>query len=203
MLINSLGSLKTELARYMMHQRFAPDYDTAVQNFEAVANRRLRVRPMETSTHLTTVNGEVALPVDYLLWRTVLWTGRMPYLELEYVHPAYLRSGSGDPSIFTIEGNTLKVRPVNDTTDAYEFHYYQKIPTINGNDNNTNWLLNAHSDLYLEGTLTELFILGRNGEAALAHKQLRDEKFSELIQLSALTTGATSSSVRGGTAEYF
>jgi hypothetical protein len=202
MLINNLGSLKAELARYMFHQRFAPDYDTAVQNFEALANRRLRVRPMETVTNLTTTNGETEIPPDYLLWRTVLWAGRTPYPELEYVHPAYLRStwiemDRGDPKIFTIEGDTFKARPVRDDADAYELHYYRKIPTINGNDNNSNWLLTDHPDLYLEGTLFELFVLGRNGEAAVAHKQMRDEKFGELIQFSALTTGATSSLVRG------
>jgi hypothetical protein len=202
MLITNLGSLKAELARYMFHQRFQPDYDTAVQNFEALANRRLRVRPMEAVTSLTTTNGETAIPSDYLLWRTVLWAGRTPYPELEYVHPAYLRStwvetDHGDPKIFTIEGDTFKARPVHDDDDAYELHYYQKIPTVNGSDNNSNWLLNAHPDLYLHGTLFELFVLGRNGEAAVAHKGLRDEKFGELIQFSALTTGATSSLVRG------
>lgn len=202
MLITNLGSLKAELARFMFHQRFQPDYDTAVQNFEAVANRRLCVRPMETVTNLTTTNGETTIPADYLLWRTVLWAGRTPYPELEYVHPAYLRStwvetDHGDPKIFTIEGDTFKARPVRDDAAAYEFHYYQKIPTVNGNDNNSNWLLIAHPDLYLEGTLFELFVLGRNGEAAAAHKQLRDEKFGELVRFSALTTGATSSLVRG------
>jgi hypothetical protein len=202
MLITNLGSLRAELGRYMFQQRFQPDYDTAVQNFEALANRRLRVRPMEAVTSLTTTNGETPIPSDYLLWRTVLWVGRTPYPELEYVHPAYLRStwvetDHGDPKIFTIEGNTFKARPVQDDANAYEFHYYQKIPTINGNDNNTNWLLNEHPDLYLEGTLFELFVLGRNGEAAAAHKALRDEKLAELIQVSALTTGATSSLVRG------
>src|SRR4030095_3848846 len=92
MLISNLASLKAELGRYMFHERFKPDYDTAIANFEAVANRRLRVRQMELATPLTTTNGEAALPIDYLLWRTVLWIGRLPFVELEYVHPAYLRT---------------------------------------------------------------------------------------------------------------
>jgi len=205
-IINSYGSLKTELSGTMFHSRFVANYDRATQEFETIANRRLRVRQMETSTLLTTVDGSTALPADYLLWRTVQWSGRSPFVELDYVHPAYLRStwietDHGDARVFTIEGGVFRARPVHDDADAYEFHYYQKIPTIVGSDTNSNWLLNEHPDLYLEGVLTELFILGRNGEAAIAHKQLRDEKFAELIQLSALTTGATSPSVR--TAEYF
>jgi hypothetical protein len=55
--------------------------------------------------------------------------------------------------------------------------------------------------VYLEGALTELFILGRNLDAAVAHKQLRDAKIAEVVKLYSLTTGASAPSVR--TAEYF
>ena len=203
MIINSFGSLKSELARYMFHQRFAPDYDTAVQNFEAMTNRRLRVLPMETSTFLTTVAGDVALPLDYLTWRTVKHPAQ-PYLdEIDYVHPAYLtaRASGPCPPLFTIEGKTFKVRPVDDAANAWEFHYYQRIPTILTGENASNWLMDAHSDFYLEGSLTELFALGRNGDAAQLHKARRDEIMAEIIQSYAMTTGATSQAVR--TAEYF
>lgn len=205
MLITNLGSLRAELGRYMFQQRFQPDYDTAIQNFENLANRRLRVRPMETSILLQTspATGATPIPADYLLWRTVLWTATTPDLEVEYVHPAYLDSTTDTQTkIFTIEGNTFHARPIGDAGGTYQFHYYQKIPTINGNDNNTNWLLDAHSDLYLNGVLFELFLLGRNGEAGQAYKGLRDEKLAETIQLYALTTGAPSSSVRVS-GEYF
>lgn len=197
------GTLKAELSNVLFHTRFVGRYDVATRNFERAANRRLRVRQMETSTLLTTVGGAVAVPSDYLLWRTVLWTGgRDP--ELQYVHPAFLDRTelSGNPPIFTIEGSTFKTRPMHDDPDAYEFHYYQKIPTIIGADTATNWLLDANADVYLFGVLTELFALGRNLEAAQLHKARRDELFAEIIQLSALTTGATSSQVRESS-EYF
>jgi hypothetical protein len=209
MLISNLASLKAELGRYMFHQNFKPDYDTAIANFEAVANRRLRVRQMEAIGLLTTTGGTVLLPADYLLWRAVKWVGRTPYVELDYVHPAYLntsqvtKSTGGDPQVFSIIGAGITIYPADDRPNRYHLHYYQKIPTINGIDNTANWLIVAHPDIYLNGVLFELFALGRNGEAAAAYKQLRDEKMAELIQLSALTTGATSSKVRSETAEYF
>ena len=37
--------------------------------------------------------------------------------------------------------------------DAYEFHYYQKIPTLVGNDTNTNWLLAEYPNAYLFGLM--------------------------------------------------
>src|SRR5262245_65296146 len=89
---------------------FIPDFVTL---FEAAANRRLRVRRMETSTTLTPASGVATLPTDFLIWRRVTWTGSSRR-ELEYVHPSWLQasnpSGSaGSPNIFTIEGNSLKV----------------------------------------------------------------------------------------------
>lgn len=199
--INNYGDLRARLSRYLFHARFEPDYDQATTNFENACNRRLRVRPMETSTPLTTINGVTPLPADYVLWRTVLWTGDLDN-ELQYVHPAYIDKTVPSRRLFTIEGDTFKARPIDDTVDVYQFHYFQRIPTIIGTPLDSNWLLDAHSDAYLFGVLVELGDLGRNTENATLHKQRRDEVLQEIIQSYALTTGATSSAVRQ-TGEYF
>ena len=215
-IITNYGELLAALSDYEFHQRFANRYDTCIHNFEKAANRRLRTRRQENSAFLTTsslsppiTQGFCDLPSDYLLWRTVLWTGRSPYVELDYVHPAYLRStwletDHGNPKVFTIEGDTFFAAPVDDSTAAYEFHYYRKIDSIVGAQEGIladNWLLADYSDAYLFGVLTELAALGRNAEMAQLYKGRRDEVFAEIIQLSALTTGATSPKVR--TADYF
>ena len=205
MAISNYGELKTTINTHLFHQRFIAEYDNATIKFEASANRRLRVRQMETFVELTTVDGAVALPTDYLVWRTVLWLARVPNPELDYVHPAYLSEAfinSGDPKLFTIEGDVLYIFPVDDRPNIYELDYYQKIPSLTGsNDLATNLLITAYPDLYVEGVLTELGALGRNLEFAQLHKARRDELFAEIIQLSALTTGASSPQVR--TAEFF
>lgn len=201
MAISNYGELKQKLSRYLFNQRFLADYDDYTTMFEADANSRLRVLPMETMALLTTVDGDVALPTDYLLWRTVKPTAT-PYIdELDYVHPAYLPAEGRVPALFTITGGTLKVRPAVDDADAYEFHYYQKIPTLVGNDSNSNWLLTEYPNAYLFGLMVEAAGQGRNQEMAQLYKARRDEVFAEITQRYALTTGATSSSVR--TAEYF
>ena len=205
--ITNYGELKNKLTNaYMFHPRLLAHYDLATTNFERAANRRLRLRQMETVTDLSTTDGSVTLPTDYLVWRSVLYTGYSPNIPLDYVHPEYLESTAAgidgsNPQLFTIEGSTFKTRPVNDTADAYEFHYYQKIPTITDADMNANWLLLEYPDLYLFGALTELFAMNRNLETAQLYKARRDELFAEIIQLSALTTGATSPTVR--VSEYF
>jgi len=90
---------------------------------------------------------------------------------------------------------------VDDRTDAYELHYYQKIPSLIGSDSNSNWLLTEYPNAYLFGLMTEAAGQGRNAEMAQLYKARRDEVFQEIIQRYALTTGATSPMVR--TAEYF
>ena len=120
MAISNYGELKAKLSRYLFNQRFVADYDDYTVMFEADANSRLRVLPMETTAMLTTVNGEAALPSDYLAWRTVLPVDRTRYptssAEMDYVHPAYLPVTGNDvsPYLFTIEGSSFKARPVND-----------------------------------------------------------------------------------------
>jgi len=210
MAISNYGELKSELSAYLFHQRLANRYDNCTQLFETSVNSRLRVLPMEAMVLLTTTSGDVALPTDYITWRTVRPTvatitapsSLPPYKELEYVHPAYLPPvGRGFDRLFTIEGNTFKVRPVDDRADAYELHYYAKIPTLVGSNGNSNWLLTEYPNAYLFGLMVEAASDGRNAEMAQLYKARRDEVFAEIIQRYALTTGATSPSVR--TAEYF
>jgi len=200
---SNYGELKSELSDLLFNQRFVARYDRFTRSFETDANSRLRVLPMETSVLLTTISGDVALPADYLLWRTVKPT-TTPYIdELDYVHPAYLPATQYNrrPARFTIEGNTFKARPVDDRADAYEFHYYQKIPTLVGGNGNSNWLLTEYPNVYLFGLMVEAASDGRNVEMAQLYKARRDEVFQEIIQRYALTTGATSPTVRTGT--YF
>lgn len=212
--ISNYGTLKAELSAYLFHQRLANRYDSCVNLFEIAANTRLRVRQMETQTFLQTdIAGNVALPADYLVWRTVLQDnpsipaapGRQ--IELDYVHPAYLKSTNieraGRPKLFTIEGPTLIVRPP-DVNAVINIHYYGKIPSIvvsPVSDAADNWLILEYPNAYLYGVLTELSAAQRNAEMAQLYKSRRDEAFQEITQLSALTTGATSPQVR--TAEYF
>jgi hypothetical protein len=204
MLITNFGDLKAVLSKYMFHSRQAADYDLMVSNFEKAINRVMRVRQMEAVTNLTTVAGVCDLPADYLLWRAVIW-GTDPDNELDYVHPVYLGKTAPSKRLFTVEGSQFKTNPIDDATDRYLFHYYQKIPSITGQaagDSATNWLLTEHPDAYEYGCVFELAAIGRNADMAQGYKARRDEVIAEIVRLSSLTTGATSSAVRQ-TAEYF
>jgi hypothetical protein len=202
MAITTYAELKTAIANWLDHSLFTARVPEFIALFEACANRRLRVRQQETSTNLTPSNGSVALPADYLSWRRVTWTGSTR-VELEYVHPSYLQaaypsSPTDVPRIFTIEGSTLKVRPLDAT--PLEFDYFQKIPALASiapaDGTQTNWLLTAHPDLYLFGSLVEAEMFGVNDERAPIWKARRDEILDELDKLDHKTRGGAPGAVR-------
>jgi hypothetical protein len=200
MAITSYSELQTAIGNWLDHSLFTARIPEFVALFEAAANRRLRVREQEASTTLMPSSGAATLPADYLMWRRVTWTGS-PRVELQYVHPSYLQaaypsSPSGPPRIFTIEGATLKVRPLD--TTALELDYFQKIPALSDNTT-TNWLLAAHPDLYLFGSLVEAEMFGVNDERAPLWKARRDEIFDEIEKLSNKTRGAGAVRVMGVT----
>jgi hypothetical protein len=191
MAITTYSELQTAVGNWLDHGLFAARIPEFIALFEAAANRRLRVREQEASTTLTPSSGAAALPADYLAWRRVTWTGS-PRVELQYVHPSYLQAAypstpSARPRVFTIEGSTLKIRPVDAT--ALEFDYFQKIPALSDGAA-TNWLLAGHPDLYLFGALVEAEMFGVNDERAPLWKVRRDEIFDEIEKLSNKTRGA-------------
>jgi hypothetical protein len=198
--ISNCSELKSAIENWLDHNLFTARVPEFIALFEAAANRRLRVRQMETSTTLAPSSGAAALPADYLSWRRVTWTGSSR-VELQYVHPSYLQaaypsSPSDAPRMFTVEGSTLKIRPVDDT--ALEFDYFQKVPALSDSVA-TNWLLSAHPDLYLFGSLVEAEMFGVNDERAPLWKARRDEIFDEIEKLSNRTRGSGTVRVMGVT----
>lgn len=138
----------------------------------------------------TVTDGARTLPSDYLAWRRLTFQGN-PKRELEYVEPSWLQSAfptnvAEIPSVFTIENGVLTVAPA-DTTPLV-FLYYQKIPSLAASS--TNWLMTAHPDLYLFGTLTEAQAYAVNVDSAALWKARRDELIDEIIKLSNRTRGA-------------
>jgi hypothetical protein len=200
MAITTYSELQAAIGNWLDHSLFAARIPEFIALFEATANRRLRVRQQEVTAALTPdPTGAVSIPIDYLAWRRVTWTG-LPRAELQYVHPSYLQaaypsSPADVPRIFTIEGSTLKVRPLDST--ALEFDYFQKIPALSGTP--ANWLLTEHPDLYLFGVMVEAEMFGVNDERAPLWKARRDEIFDEVEKLNNKTRGPSAIRVMGVT----
>ena len=198
--IQTYSDLQTAVASWLARGDLTANIPDFIMLFEAVANRRLRVRQMETVATLTPSSGAAALPADYLTWRRVTWTGATPR-ELEYAHPSYLRAlypsaPSGTPRLFTIEGATLTVRPADNT--ALAFDYFQKMPALS-NASPSNWLLAAWPDLYLFGALAEAHGFVKDADSLALWAARRNELFDEIDKLDAKTRAPAAIRVMGAT----
>jgi hypothetical protein len=181
MSITTYAELQSAIANWLARDdltSYIPDFITL---FEAAAARRLKVRLQESTTTLTPSSGVATVPSDYLGHRRVTWTGS-PIQELSYVAPpiyaGYLESGSGTPTVFTIEGSNLRVAPSSDT--ALTFDYYAKTAAVSSS---LNWLFTNHPDAYLFGSLAEANAFNKDVDAAGLWKARRDEVFDEISKL--------------------
>jgi hypothetical protein len=155
MSIGTYAELKTAASNWLDRTDLSSRVPEFVALFEAQINRRLRVRPQTTTSTITITSGSGTLPTDYLEWKRVTWTGS-PTRELSYVTPSALSAFNPDslsdtPTHFTIEGSTIKVARLSDT--SLQMLYSQKVPALSDSAT-TNWLLTSHPDAYLFGTLT-------------------------------------------------
>ena len=127
-----------------------PDFVTLC---EANLNRDLRCSQMETSATLTVSGDTATLPADFLEVRQIL-TDASPPKALTYVAPDdWARYGqqAGTTRVYTIMGD--RVRFAESHTAAPTLLYYAKIPALVSAVGGVNWLLTAHPDAYLYGTL--------------------------------------------------
>jgi len=188
MAITTFAELQTALGVWL--DRSLTNITDHIALFEAQVNRRLLVRPQTTTATVTMSGGSGTLPTDYLEWKRVTWSGN-PTRELEYVTPSLLSSvnasGTSDnPLYFTIEGSNLKVGPLSNT--SISLLYSQKVPALSVSAT-TNWLLTAHPDAYLFGSLTMAATQTADAENGRAWNALTQNILGELWGLDFMQRG--------------
>jgi hypothetical protein len=157
MALGTYALLQSAVADWAARADLAPRMADYITMAESRFNRELRVRQMETEATVTMTEGTGTLPTDFLAMKRVTYQGD-PVRELYYQTPAYLQDAypdttASDPVVYTLEGLSIKVRPI--TSTSVKLLYWQKIPAL-ADDATTNWLLTAHPDLYLAATLAEV-----------------------------------------------
>ncbi len=177
----SYSDLQTAITNWLAGRTdLSSYYADYVTLFEAHAARRLRVRSMESTVSLSVSSGVASLPSDYLGWKRLTWTGN-PNTNLEYATPDWVQinypdsSASGPPSVFTIIGSNINVRPVDST--ALSLTYYAKNTAV---ASTLNWLFNNHPGAYLFGALTEAAAFTADDQMLAIWKARRDEVMQEV-----------------------
>ena|SRR5690349_11871128 len=173
------SALKDNISNWLARTDLATYYDDAITLFEAQAARKMRVRPMETTATLTPSSGSASLPSDYLGYRRATVTAS-PRVQMEYVTPSHLQGLYPDgissvPVYFTIEGSALKTRSSDST--SIEFLYMAKTPALSSA---LNWLYTAYPDVYLFGSLAEVYLLIKKYDEASLWQGRRDDAFNDI-----------------------
>ena len=92
----------------------------------------------------------MALPADFGELRLATSGG----VILTYVTPMQLPDGGGPPAHYTIIGNEMRLGPSPSGGCTVEIVYQSGVPPLS-DSNPSNWLLAAHPDCYLFGSLVE------------------------------------------------
>jgi hypothetical protein len=188
MAITDYASLKTETATWLARADQTSNLDTFIDNTEAWLNRNLRVRQMEAASTTLTISatGVVSHPSDWAAWKNIKITSApIKHIDVNSEETADLRFEAGQtgrPLRAVVRGDSTYLFPVPDsTTYTYEFVYFAKIPALSSAGGfTTNWLLLAHSDIYLYGCMWQASMLLRDAEAASYWKGLFDQMVDEL-----------------------
>lgn len=182
MSLSTYADLETQVANWLARDDLTAYIPDMITLFECAAQRKLKVRPQEVLTSLSTTGGVGTLPSDYLGYRRVTWTGS-PRTDLEYLAPSVFQydwptQPAGVPGVFTIEASSIKIMPTDDT--GIELLYYQRTAALSSS---LNWLYTNHPDAYLFGTLAEANAFNKNVDKAGLWKARRDEIFDEIFKL--------------------
>jgi hypothetical protein len=153
MAISTSTELRTALVNWLNRPDLAARCSDIIALVEARLNRTLRVRAMEAtlaSTALT--DGAVTLPDGFLAFKELRYDSAEGYtLEprpLEWIRSQPTQATA--PLYFAVSGSEVLCWP---TSGSVTGTYYTAIPSLN--DNESNWLLTSHPDLYLFACLAE------------------------------------------------
>lgn len=156
-------STYTELVTALGNWKHGRDLTSRASEFvalcEAKLNRRLRCREMLT-TATGSVTATVALPAGFLEVLSLTVTASGSTWPVHYVSPHLLTSNDGLATKYSIVGSNIKFEPTG-SGQTYTLTYYDGLSL---ESDGTNWLIAAHPDVYLYGTLLEAAIFLRDAE---------------------------------------
>jgi hypothetical protein len=168
MSLTTYSGLKTEIQDWAIRADMSATVDTLIDLFEAWANRNLRTRSMEAEA-TSTATEYMEFPSDYLELRDIQWQGS-PRVQLTYVTPQQADeidpyATTGTPYYFTMIGNQIRLVPSPSSGTDIRIAYWQKITALS-DANTSNWLLAAHPDAYLYGSLFHGLAWAHNPQVA-------------------------------------
>ena len=163
MSISTKAELITAVANWLNRSDLTARIPEFIALAEASFNRNLRTRDMLTRATATEDGQYIGLPTDFLEMQNIELTSTDPPKRLIYATSdrsddfrEQRSNTNGEPIYYTIEGKAIQLMPTPDTSYTLQLNYYKAIPALSTvADSGDTWLLAAHPDIYLYGTLTQ------------------------------------------------
>ena len=163
MAISTKAELHTAVANWLNRSDLTSRIPEFISLAEASFNRNLRTREMLVRSTASTSGQYVSLPTDFLEMLNSELTSTTPPKRLVYItsdrsddYRERQNNKTGIPDYYTIEGTSIQLLPTPNEAVTVQINYYQDIPALSGlADSANNWILSAHPDVYLYGTLMQ------------------------------------------------
>lgn len=135
--------------------------DNSIVDAKGKCLEPLRIRAMESNSDLTISSQETSLPTGFLESRRFYLDTNLKE-DMEYMPPdrfwqsvAAASGTTGQPVIYTIEGENIVVAPSPDSTYTGKLLAYTKLTGLSSG-NTTNWLITNSPGTYLAAVMLEL-----------------------------------------------
>ncbi len=173
MALTTYAELQSAVADWLNRTDLAARIPDFIALTEASLKRDLRTQDMLTSSVVSTVagTGTVALSNDVVELRNVVLEANpkvvLAFLSQQDLDRRFATAVSGRPEVYAVVGRALALRPMPDAVYTLALTYYTRIPALSDTVP-SNWVLQAHPDLYLYGALVQASpYLGDDARAAL------------------------------------
>ena len=186
MAIATYSDLVTAVGTWIDDTTIAANVPTMIALAEAEFNRMLSVPEQDATATVDTVAATeaVTLSASVQALRAFYYTANGGYVELQAMSLPQMRSmyswqASGSPVAYALVGATALLAPIPDGVYTLSYVYTSSIPALTVS-NTTNWLMTAHPDAYLFGTLLQAEFFGWNDTRLGLIKQRLDDIIAQI-----------------------
>lgn len=180
MAITTYSELQDAIANWLDDSTLTTRIPEFIELAEAEFGRILRVPEMESTGTLTSVAGTqtVDLPVGFrdtsAVWLSSSYNTMLNRMPLGVLQNTYADQASGRPAAYAIADEKLWFGPIPDSDYTISLIYRVAVPALS-DSNTSNWLLDAHPDVYLYASLLQAELYGWNdGRLPLIASKLGD-----------------------------
>lgn len=156
--MTTYATLKSDVASFLHKSNLTDVIPTFVRLAEARIRTDIRVPAMQSMTDVTVSAQSVSLPANFLdpirLYLDVPYQRELAYRPPNVFYTSQENERAGNPTIYTIEGQSLKFAPTPTDSPTAKLLYWAAWDVLSA-DSDTNWLMTNHYPVYLYAALAE------------------------------------------------